>query len=562
MMPALTGSRRRSLISFTLSLMLTALGPLLLSGAEKQQPEAHWKLSGDARDHSGHDHHAESRGVDLKAAGPGGQAGQAAGFDGRTSLLEAPQHDGLNPGTGPFSVAAWVHTDDELDDVLGDVISKYDPQSRTGFQLSIKNNVGVTNTQANYRHVHFGIDNGRIDSGWTDRGRPGDNVYVFSLLVHKGQLYAGTCEPGIEQAGHVFRFDGQSGWVDLGTPDRANAVSTLCTYNGELYAGVAKYRLRGSSLTESPNEVPGGRFYRYAGDGRWIDCGKLGKAEAVFGSLVYRGKLYATAMYSPGLFRYDGGTTWTDCGSYEGKRVEALAVYNGAIYATGFDEAAVYRYDGQNWEHLGVVGENTQTYGFAVYQGQLYVSTWPSGSVFRFEGKDHWEFVGRSRMEKETMPLAVYNGKMYTGTLPLGEVFRYDEPAAWTSIGRIDETPDVRYRRAWSMAVFNGQLFAGALPSGRVKSIEVGKNATYDHALPSGWVHLVGVRDNVQLRLYVNGQQVAESSKFRSADYDLSNDRPLKIGFGQHDYFNGRLSDVRFYRRALDQDEIADLARR
>jgi hypothetical protein len=260
--------------------------------------------------------------------------------------------------------------------------------------------------------------------------------------------------------------------------------------------------------------------------------------------------------------RYEGGTRWTDCGTFQGKRVEALAVYNGAIYATGFDEAGVYRYDGTGWEHLGVVGENTQTYGFAVYRGSLYVSTWPTGSVYRFAGPEHWEFAGRLAMEKEAMPLAVYNGMLYSGTLPLGGVFRYDGETQWTSLGRVDNTPDVRYRRAWSMAVFQGRLYVGALPSGQVKSISAGKSVTFDQELPAGWVHLAAVRASDQLRLFVNGQQVAHSDRFRSADFDLSNGVPLQIGRGQHDYFNGRISDVGFYHRVLSAEEIAELARR
>ena len=532
-----------------------------------QEPVAHWKLVRDTRDHSGRGHHLKAHSVNLGATGPHGEAGGAVGFNGQDSFLEASPDRQIDPGQGAFSLAAWVHTEAKLDDVLGDVISKFDPDRRTGFELSIKNNVGVTNTSSNYRHVHFGIDNGRLESQWRDHGRPGANMYVFSLLVHRGELYAGTCEPGLDQAGHVYRFapgraDDPDSWADLGTPDRCNAVSTLCSYNGQLYAGTSKYRLGGSSLPESPNLHPGGNVYRYLGGQKWKHCGKLGKAESIYGTVVFRGQLYASALYSPGLFRYDGGTDWTDCGTFQGKRVEALAVYNGAIYATGFDEAGVYRYDGTGWEHLGVVGENTQTYGFAVYRGSLYVSTWPTGSVYRFSGPNRWEFAGRLAMEKEAMPLAVYNGMLYSGTLPLGGVFRYDGATRWTSLGRVDTTPDVRYRRAWSMAVFQGRLYTGALPSGRVKSIEAGKSVTFDQELPSGWVHLAAVREVDRLRLFVNGRQVARSGVFRAADYDVTNEAPLRLGLGQHDFFNGRLSDVRFYHRALSAEEISELAHR
>ena len=550
----------------TASLLIATLTiPAAVSQAER--PAAIWRLERDTRDSSGNDLHLKGRGIRFVDKATRRNNRPTARFDGRSSVLEAAGDRRLDPGTGPFSISAWVHTDESLDDVLGDVMSKFDPSRRTGFQLSIKNNVGVTNTSSNYRHVHFGIDNGRVETSWTDHGRPGNNMYVFSLLVHRGQLYAGTCEPGIKEAGHVYRFDGKSGWIDLGTPDACNAVSTLCSFGGEIYAGTSKYRLAGSSLPESPNLTKGGRVFRYMGGKTWKSLGKLGEAEALYGSVVFKNKLYVSAMYSPGLFRYDRSETggkWTNCGTFEGKRVESLAVYNGAIYATGFDEAGVYRYDGDGWEHLGIVGKNTQTYGFTVYRGDLHVSSWPTGSVFRMEeaaGKTTWAFVGRLAMEKESMPLAVYNGMMYSGTLPLGEVFRFDGGQKWTSLGRIDTTPDVRYRRAWSMAVFRGRLFAGVLPSGRVKSIEAGKSATSDVELPSGWVHLAAVKGPTRLRLYVDGKKVAESSKFDASKFDLSNQVPLTVGRGQHDHFNGSLSDVRFYRSALSSFQVKRVMR-
>jgi outer membrane protein assembly factor BamB len=188
------------------------------------------------------------------------------------------------------------------------------------------------------------------------------------------------------------------------------------------------------------------------------------------------------------------------------------------------------------------------------------VSEWPHAKVFRYGGPHNWIYAGRAGDEKETMPLAVYNGKMYVGTLPSGEVYRYDGETNWSKIARLDLTPDVRYRRVWSMAVFQGRLFAGTLPSGRVHSIEIGKNVTYDTALKAGWSHIVAVKGRERLKLYVNGELVATSSAYRPRDFQFSTQQPLKIGFGPHDYFNGSMCDLRLYRRALTVSEIARLA--
>jgi hypothetical protein len=515
----------------------------------------HWQLATDAKDSSGHDYHGQSHSVSFAVAGRAEEAGKAASFDGRRSIVEVANNGKLELGTEEFSLALWIHTEQELDDTLGDLMGKFDEGARRGFNFSIQNYSGVTSSQSNDRHVHFGIDNGRSEAGWTDHGQLGNAMMIFGMAVYQGQLFAGTCEAGKEESGRVFRFDGKT-WTDCGSPDKCNAVSSLAVHEGQLYVGVSKYRLGGSSLPESTNQHLGGTVYRYLGDHRWANCGKLEDTSAINGMVVYRDKLYASSMYAPaGFFRYDGGTTWTSCGTPDGKRVESLSVYNGEIFATGYDEGAVYRYDGHQWQHSGFIEGATQTYGFATYQGDLFVSEWPHAKVLRWGGAADWLYAGRLGEEKETMPLMVYNGKLYGGTLPLAGVYRYDQ-RKWTSVGRVDHTPEVRYRRAWTMAIYQGRLFVGALPSGHVQSIEFGRNVTYDHALPTGWVHLAAVRDADELRLYVNGRRVATSAKFTAEDYDLTNDQPLKIGFGAHDYFNGKMQDVRIYRRALAEDEI------
>ncbi len=67
-------------------------------------------------------------------------------------------------------------------------------------------------------------------------------------------------------------------------------------------------------------------------------------------------------------------------------------------------------------------------------------------------------------------------------------------------MGRVDTTPDVKYRRAWSMAVYRGMLFVGTLPSGKVMSLKAGAVVTLDRQLPSGWVHLAAVKGKDQVK--------------------------------------------------------------
>ena len=71
-------------------------------------------------------------------------------------------------------------------------------------------------------------------------------------------------------------------------------------------------RVAGSGQPESPNTTLGGRVFRYDGGTKWTDCGRLPDTEAVGGLVVYQGKLFASSLYKPaGFFRYEGGTKWT-----------------------------------------------------------------------------------------------------------------------------------------------------------------------------------------------------------------------------------------------------------
>jgi hypothetical protein len=539
---------------------LVAATPVEHYAQGKARLLGHWPLAGDCKDKSGNRNHGVNHGVNLRAQDPDGESKSVAAFDGRGAFIEVRPGKSLKLGTNDFTVSVWVHTDRELDDVLGDVLSFYDPAARKGFNLGFMNYAGVTTAQSNFRNVSFGIDNAQLDAKWTDCGRPGNNLFVFALTVHDGDLYAGTFETGTNEAGHVWRYDGGTQWTDLGSPDRANSVICLASFKGALYAGTGRYRAQGSALPESLNQTPGGRVFRYADTNGWVDCGRLenpktGAAVNLHSLAEFNGKLYASTLNAEGfgLYEYAGGKKWTYRGN-PGRRVETLTVHNGHLYTSSYDLGGIVsRFSpGGKWEDLPPIPGVTQTYGFIVYDGGLHVTTWPTGSVFRLGSDDEWIASGRLGDQTEVMGVSVYNGKLYGGTLPLGQVYRYEGGTAWTDIGRLDWTPDVVFRRVWSMAVYQGRLYCGTLPSGHVYSIEAGKCATYDHALKPCWRLLAGVRRGNRLELYVDGELMAISSALDPAAFDISTDKPLRIGFGTHDYFHGLMRDVRLYDRALD----------
>lgn len=472
------------------------------------------------------------------------------------ALAEEP---GVALGTGDFSISAWVNSGDEG----GVILSMYDPSARRGFNFSVVTATGSNCAQPNWRNVHFGIDNGRVTEPWTDRGRPGNAVLIFSLAVHRGTLYASTCEPQAGGAGKVYRWDGGTRWIACGSPDRSNSVASLVNFQGALYAGTARYNLGGSSLAASANQTPGGNVFRYDGDGRWTDCGNPGGIAAIHCMAAFKGRLYASSFYqTAGVYRYEGGREWRFCGNADGKRLNTLAIHDGELYATSYDVGEIFRYDGdREWRRAGVLPGTTQGYGFATYEGKLHVSTWPRAVVFRYEGGDRWTDCGRLGSELEAMGMAVHNGKLYSGTLPLAEIYRYDGERAWSNVGRVDMTPDVKYRRAWTMALYQGKLFCGTLPSGRVWSFEAGRNVSSDFELASGWRHLAAIRRGGRLELHMDGKLATRSETFQARDFDLGASAPLRVGRGQRRPFDGALRDVRLYGRALSGGEIRRLAR-
>jgi hypothetical protein len=53
---------------------------------------------------------------------------------------------------------------------------------------------------------------------------------------------------------------------------------------------------------------------------------------------------------------------------------------------------------------------------------------------------------------------------------------------------------------------------------------------------------------------------VSKSTAFDPAEFDITTKQPLRIGFGQTEYFAGRMADVRLYSKALSDAAIQDLS--
>ncbi len=522
----------------------------------------HWKLAADAASAVAGAPDGKSHGVTYVAGEPGRPAGFAV-FAGRGQHVSIPAARSLAIGRGDFTITAWIRTDANADEG-GDIVSHFDPRTRTGLHLGLRTNTGVTSSQANRRQLQFGIDAG-TEPVFTDEGRPGDAIFGQSMAVHDGHLYVGTCVSGTG-AGRVQRHAGGGSWIDLGSPDGANSVTAMAAHDGALCVGTGHYRLGGTHLPDEENRQPGGRIFRLVDGSRWEEIGHFPSMEAVGGMVVFQGRLHVSSLYRPGSFhRHEAGTSWTTLPLPDGNRVEAMAVFEGALWATSYDNAHVYRYDGTSWTDMGQVGEpaNTQCYAFANHHGRLQVATWRTGKVFEWDGAG-WRDRGRLGSELEVMGMLVHNGSLYAGTLPLAWLGRHevqpDGSDAWTLVRRLDTTPDVEFRRVWTLAQHAGRLFATTIPSGQVWSMQAGACVTWDAECPPGWRHIAAQRQGDRLQLFVDGRQVAESAAAGAATLDVDCGRPWLVGAGSGGFFNGAIADVTVHRRALSAEEICAAA--
>jgi hypothetical protein len=541
-----------------------------------------WDLAIDGRDGSGHGFHAMAHGVVEFGPSADPAFGHSVARLRGSGRLAAALPAGRE--MRDLTVAAWVNAAATPTTVLGDAMSWFDRGSRRGFTLGFEHG-SPCGSHGNDRTAWFGVDN-TTSAQFTDHGRPGTEatIMVCSLASFEGDLYAATWEQGPAPRGRVFRLS-ESGWQECGSPWDANAVSRLAVHEGALYAGVSRLRGGGSGLEDSVNQNPGGRVLRYEGDASWSDLGQLPGADSVAALVPFGGSLYALPMYSEGVFRFDPPGTWTSCGS-PGRRLLALGVHAGSLYGAGNDHAhvdsaialtkagvvvparstggggGVFRYDGgERWTSRGLQPDTTQLYSIETYDGRMHVGTWPSGLVFRASSIDapgdaNWESIGRLGNETEIMNLQAFNGMLYGGTLPHAQLYRYDADHAWTLLAALDDTPDVRYRRAASMVVHRGELFVGTLPSAHVHSMRAGSVATAHRSLAPGWHHLAGTRRGRAVSLFVDGVLVATATGGPDGSIAPPRGTPFILGGGSRAGLEGELATVRLWDQALEPREL------
>jgi hypothetical protein len=421
-----------------------------------------------------------------------------------------------------------------------------------------------------------------------DCGRPSPgNTLISTLIVYKGQLYTGIADAlNPAEACHVFRYAGEQKWVDcgrVGNDLKTPSIYSVVVHQGQLYAGTGVWDWEKAWASNSgPTHV-----YCYAGGTKWTDCGQFGAGYRVMSLASFNGKLYASDDKGC-LFRHDGDKVWTECGRLVAQqKIMSMMPYRGKLY--GGANVSIHRHEGS--DTLTTVGEFdvkmiSQVHTLEVYRGNLFAGTWPEGKTVRYEADNRWADCGNvgidtvSQKVNEINDLTVYNGKLYAGVIPKGEVWRYEGGKQWTRVKQLVQNPYwsatnlPSWNRVPCLTVFQGRLFAGtstchgraeAAPKtdvGKVFSWEAGKSVSYDDDIGTGWNHVVAVKAGHQLKLFLNGKLAGTSPSFDASRFQLSNDKPLLIGFGGRNYFSGFMKDLRIYNRALDRSEVKLLRRK
>lgn len=186
-----------------------------------------------------------------------------------------------------------------------------------------------------------GTDAGEVvivydDYAVTNLGHPIGATICYAGIMYYSEIYAGfnTGTPDL------YRWDGGTSWTAMSLSKR---VEDLCRWDDYLYVGT---REASGRATVQRFDVPG---FTDIGDPTWT----TGTDTAVR-LCVNRNKLYAYCIADNEVFEYDGaGTSWTSLGTPGGVSTASLGIarylisHKGSLYACGgTGNAALYRWDG------------------------------------------------------------------------------------------------------------------------------------------------------------------------------------------------------------------------
>jgi len=284
------------------------------------------------------------------------------------------------------------------------------------------------------------------------------NQYDAYYAQPRPALYAAGYEPGRI---HRKYLDDDSGWETV-SGYLGDAVLSLVEYAGQIYAG-----------TMSPGAV-----YRYDGGSTWTQVGYFGSSYQVSALAVFNGDLYAgiTAGEAAMLLRYNGSTwdeVWADI-SYAGIRSLYVWDVDNCLYMGEYNSDTIWRWDGvTDPEKVMDVGGSC-IWDFESYDGNLYASAW-LGYLYSSSDGVNWDVFSdyiladgqRNIWDIEALDGYLYAATDWTGSGPMqGRMYRFDSAAIDPSLPEIAfVTTDVllpQFAGYLSMTTYGGDLYVGA----------------------------------------------------------------------------------------------------
>ena len=318
------------------------------------------------------------------------------------------------------------------------------------------------------------------------------NTRVSGMRVFEESLYVGTINQ-IDGA-QVWRYDGGTTWTQVnedGFGAGNMAIQGITVFDDDLYVGTT-------------NQGQGCQVWRYDGGTTWTQVNVSGFGAGAMVARVFAvfdGKLYVGVRNDTGgdnpedmvgaqVWRYDGGTTWTQVNedgfgnvpSGNNRSVESMGVVGGILYAGTWnddDGCQVWRYDGgttwtqvneNGFGHVPLGDEFSVALAMEVLGEELYVGTRNDAEgtkVWRYDGGTNWTQVNvtgfGSASNQAIWSLSEYNSGLYAGTMNMtqgGQVWRYDGGTTWTQVN-VSGFGNTKNGMVTSMAVLDGQLCAG-----------------------------------------------------------------------------------------------------
>jgi len=384
---------------------------------------AQWKMNGNGSDETGK-HNGQLDGVRF-VEGVDGEAGGAAYFNGIDSQIRVADHPDFHFDDGEFTVTAWVRAAQHAHPA-GDLISKFDAEARRGFHLTVGGNGSGYSSVSDTRKIFFGIDNA-VTGEWIDCGKPReDNTLIAGLVVYKGQLYASMADAlTVEDACRVYRYEGEGRWVDVGRvgkDTRTLSVQAMIVHNGGLYVGTGVW-----DWTKMYAALGGqNRLFRYEGDHNWVECGAFGKGQTTISLASYQGKIY-TGDERGQCFSYDDQSgKWEFCGQIgvggHDDRLDSMTVWKDRLYGCTHSDVWLYE-GGRTWVRISQQPlMQTQLHKIHVHKGELLVGTWPDGKIIRYLGGEEWEDLGETGIDSNYKINEVNDLMVYNGKLYAGVI--------------------------------------------------------------------------------------------------------------------------------------------